>query len=94
MSMYSKPSDDDDLDLAIFVTKNLIVACSDFWLSKWSGEIYKTNFFWVVNCSRGLTLVAFPSHLQPHLQLKGLTPAFTARRGMYGVEYMITRYRV
>lgn len=40
MSMYSKPSDDDDLDLAIFVTKNLIVASSDFWLSKWSGETY------------------------------------------------------
>lgn len=39
MSMYSKPSDDDDLDLAIFVTKNLIFASSDFWLSKWLGEI-------------------------------------------------------
>lgn len=38
VSMYSKPSDDDDLDLAIFVTKNLIFASSDFWLSKWLGE--------------------------------------------------------
>lgn len=45
MSMYSKPSDDDDPDLAISVTKTLIFASSE----SWSGETLqrvknKTNF--------------------------------------------------
>lgn len=55
MSMYSKPSDDDDL--VIFVTKNLIFASSDFWLSKLSEELATGKF---LNAPRGLTLVAFP----------------------------------
>lgn len=36
--MYSKPSDDDDPDLAIFVTKTLIFASSEFWLPKLVGR--------------------------------------------------------
>lgn len=38
VSMYSKPSDDDAPDLAIFITKTLIFASSDFCLSKLVGE--------------------------------------------------------
>lgn len=39
VSMYSKPSDDDAPDLAIFVNKTLFFASSDLCLSKWSGKL-------------------------------------------------------
>lgn len=85
MSMYSKPSDDDDLDLAIFVTKNIIVASSDFCLLNWSGETCNgqaKQIFWVL--LTGLTLVAFPpSPATPTAQ------GFTARRGVVTILYSV-----